>query len=327
MTCLSDKSVKMDFDENNWTFMIGRSSNLAYATGCTVILCHSGTLGGISIEGGAVCTRETDLLGHLSLRSEVNAVLLTGGSVLGLSAADGVMKFLKEKYGNKKIPIVPTLSLFDLRIGKSESPGPEQGYEACVDTNNNNFVSGNIGAGTGATVGKIRGIKWAMKGGLGYSNFMLKNGVFINALVAVNAFGDVIDDKTGEIIAGARSKSGFINTIKLIEEKGTKYLNYRENTTIGVVMTNAKLNKAEVNKVAQMACAGIARVIRPCWTVNDGDIVVALSSGKKDCDFNLIGIIAAEMVKDAIIDAVNSAKSIHGIISHSDFMQRVCDEN
>ena len=102
MTCLSDKSVKMDFDENNWTFMIGRSSNLAYATGCTVILCHSGTLGGISIEGGAVCTRETDLLGHLSLRSEVNAVLLTGGSVLGLSAADGVMKFLKEKYGNKK---------------------------------------------------------------------------------------------------------------------------------------------------------------------------------------------------------------------------------
>ena len=319
MTCLSDKSMKMDFDENKWTFMIGRSSNLAYATGCTVILCPSGTIGGISVEGGAVCTRETDLLGHLSLRSEVNAVLLTGGSVFGLSAADGVVKFLKEKYGTKKIPIVPTLSLFDLRIGEAESPGPEQGYEACVNAGKNKILGGNIGAGTGATIGKIRGIKWAMKGGLGYSSFQLKNGIFIKALVVVNSFGDVIDDKTGEIIAGARSKSGFINTIEFIEEKEAAYLNYRENTVLGVVITNAKLNKAEINKVAQMAQAGIARVIRPCWTVNDGDIVVALSSGKKDCDFNLIGIIAAEMVKDAIIDAVKSAKSIHGIISHSDF--------
>ncbi len=304
-------------------YLIGQFTDIDNATGCTVIICPKQTVGGISIQGGATCTRETDLLNHLSLRSEVNVVLLTGGSVFGLSAAEGVVKFLKEeKYGTKKIPIVPTLSLFDLRIGKDKAPGPEQGYEACIKAGKDKIVSGNIGAGTGATVGKIKGIKWAMKGGLGYSSFYLNNGVFVDALVVVNAFGDIIDEKTGEIIAGARSKSGFINTVKFIKEKGLRYLKYRRNTTLGVVMTNARLNKAEINKVAQMACAGIARVIRPCWTVNDGDIVVALSSGKKDCDFNLIGIIAAEMVKDAIIDAIKSAKSIHGIVSHSDFIQK-----
>jgi L-aminopeptidase/D-esterase-like protein len=302
-------------------FLIGHHSDYYKCTGCTVILCPEKTIGGISIQGGATCTRETDLLSNLSLRSEVNAVLLTGGSVFGLSAAEGVIRFFKEKYGTRKIPIVPTLSLFDLRIGKAESLGPEQGYDACLNATKKNLLSGNMGAGTGATVGKIRGIKWAMKGGLGHSSFKLRNGVFIGALVAVNAFGDIIDDKTGAIIAGARSKRGFVNTIKFIEEKGVAYLNYRENTILGVVMTNVKFNKAEINKVAQMASAGIARAIRPCWTVNDGDAIIALSSGKKKCDFNLVGIIAAEMVRNAILDAVKSAESIHGIISHSDFVK------
>jgi L-aminopeptidase/D-esterase-like protein len=303
-------------------FKIGHSTDLVKATGCTVIICLEKTVGGISIQGGATCTRETDLLNSLSLRSEVNAVLLTGGSVFGLSTAEGVISFLQEKNGTRKIPIVPTLSLFDLRIGKAEAPGPEQGYEACLNANKSELLKGNVGAGTGATVGKIRGIKWATKGGLGHSSFKFKNDVFVRALVAVNAFGDIIDDKTGQIIAGARTRTGFLNTIKFIEEKGMKYLDYRENTTLGVVMTNAKLNKAEINKVAQMAQAGFTRVIKPCWTVNDGDIIIALSSGKRQCDFNLIGIIAAEVVKNAIIDAIKSAKSIYGIISFSDFFKR-----
>ncbi len=302
------------YSVGHWTDNLG-------ATGYTVVLCPPATIGGVHVCGGSPASREIATLNPSSLRSCVDAVLVTGGSVYGLSATDGVCRYLQEKVvinccKERRIPIIPTVAIFDLRVGQGgEKPYADGAYRACVAASSDNRLRGSVGAGTGATVGKIRGIKWATKGGLGSSSYCLDNDLSIGALAVVNAFGDVRDPCSGKIIAGARDKDGFIDSIGFVKRKGTAYLDRRENTTICIVATNANLNKAEVNKVAQMASTGIAKVISPCWTEYDGDIVIALAAGEVKYDYNLVGIIAAELVAEAILDAVLSAKPLAGIPS------------
>ncbi len=306
-------------------FLISHVSNFDSVTGCSIITCPSGVVGGISIFGGAPCAYNTELLYASSLRSNIDAVFLTGGSVYGLPLTSAVQDYIKSTYGSKKVPIVPALSLFDLRVGSDVAPSYDQVMAACHKLSQDINLRGNVGAGVGATVGKVRGIRWAMKGGLGFASKVFDDGLHISALMVVNAFGDVIDG-SGKVLAGARNEAGTINTQRYINEQGANYLNSRDNdplriglnTTIGVVMTNALLNKAEVNKVAQMAQAGIARSINPCWTNNDGDIIVSVASGVVEADFNLVGMIAANLVSEAIVDGITSAESLEGIPSYKE---------
>jgi len=309
-------------------YSVGCSSHSTGLSGCTVVLCPDRTTGGVCICGGAPAARELSVLGTSCLRSSIDAVLITGGSVYGLSAVDGVYRYLQEKKHCSEeqlpcIPIVPTAAIFDLRVAKAGIfPGADDAYMACCATKQNPYCGGSVGAGTGATVGKIRGIKWATKGGIGSANLLINKDITISVLAVVNAFGDIKDPRSGKIIAGARDENGFIDTAAYIKKRGISYLDDRQNTTICVVATNANLNKAEVNKVAQMASAGIARVISPCWTEYDGDIVIALAGGQAKCDYNLIGILAAELVAEAIIDAITSATSLAGIPSASELAKK-----
>ena len=309
---------------------VGQAQNETALTGCTVILCRRGAVGGVDVRGGAPGTRETDLLSPLNLAQRVHAVVLAGGSAFGLDAASGVMRYLEEQKigfntGVAKVPLVPAAILFDLGMGRSDvRPDAEMGYRAALSATSNPPREGNVGAGTGACVGKIRGLGQAMKTGIGSASMDLGGGVIVGAMVAVNAFGDVVDPNTGEIIAGARkSKKAqpgdpnyFADTMKTMKSLyGRTVMTFvgHANTVIGVVATNAKLDKAQANKVAQMAHDGIARTIRPAHSMVDGDTLFALATGKRAADVSTVGAYAAEAVAQAIVRAARMAASAGGL--------------
>ena len=298
---------------------VGQAQDADALTGCTVILCRKGAVGGVDQRGGAPGTRETDLLNPVNLVSKIHAILLSGGSAFGLDAASGVMRYLEENQigfdvGVARVPIVPAAVLFDLAIGSATvRPDAEMGYRAAASASADAPAEGNIGAGMGATVGKILGMKRAMKSGLGTASMEIGGGVIVGAIVAVNAFGDVVDPQTGATVAGARSaKSGFANTLEVMKSlKGRIVMSVaaRGNTVIGVVATNAKLTKSEATKVAQMAQDGLARTIRPAHTMLDGDTIFALSTGRKKADVSTVGSFAAEVMEQAILQGVKTVET------------------
>jgi len=304
-------------------FRIGHAQDQKALTGCTVILCPPGTVGGVDQRGGAPGTRETDLLRPQHLVNTVHAVLLTGGSAFGLDAAGGVMRYLEEQevgldVGPARVPIVPGAVLFDLAVGDPDRrPDPEMGYQACRAARSGPGPEGNVGAGTGASVGKILGMKRAVKSGLGRAGLSMGGGGIIEAVVAVNAFGDVIDPEVGEIIAGARGLRGPVDTLRLMKtwvgRKIMKMASGATNTVIGAVFTNAELDKEGAAKVASMAHSGLARTIRPAFTMLDGDTVFALSSGQVSVDLNIVGACAAEVYAAAILRAVRAAEQAGGL--------------
>jgi L-aminopeptidase/D-esterase-like protein len=298
---------------------IGHDTNLEAATGCTVILCDTTAIGGVDVRGGAPATRETELLHPLNLVEQVNAIVLTGGSAYGLDAASGVMRYLEEQglgydTGVARVPIVPAAAIFDLGFGSANvRPDAEAGYQACKNATAEPVVQGNIGAGTGATVGKMAGPSFMMKGGLGSASTLLSDGTLVGTLVVVNALGDIIDPQTQKIVAGARAMT----------EHGFLATNPFGNTTIAVVATNASLTKEQTNKIAQMAHDGIAQTIRPAHTMFDGDTIFGLAMGPKSqimtnstiaaSQVSTIGAIAATTLARAIIKAVRHATELHGL--------------
>lgn len=311
---------------------VGHASNPDALTGVTVILCRKGAVAGVDVRGGAPGTRETDLLNPTNMVQKVHAIMLAGGSAYGLDAASGVMKYLEENKigfnsGAAIVPIVPAAILYDLGLGQPDvRPTPEMGYLAASSASRNKPAEGNVGAGTGASVGKIFGNSGAMKAGIGTWSIDIGGGVIVGAIVAMNAFGDVINPQNGEILAGARpAKIGFIklggsepfaNTLMVMKSlAGRTILNLatQSNTVIGVVATNAKLNKAQATKVAQMAQDGLARVVKPAHTMLDGDTIFALSTGNKKADISTIGAYAAEAFALACLRAVETAESAGGI--------------
>lgn len=295
-------------------------------TGCTVILCDTPTVCGVDIRGGSPGTRETALLDPTCTVTGVNAILLTGGSALGLSASDGVMRYLREQNigydtGVNKIPIVPSAVIFDFHLGDGKTaPNPDYGYKACLSASSDDTEQGNVGAGTGAVIGKVRGAKKAMRGGLGSASIKFPDGLVVGALAVVNAFGDVVDNKTGKIIAGARSDdNNFLNTSEYILNGHRIDCGIKTNTVLAVIATNGDFNKSETTRIAQMAQTGLSNVIVPSQTMYDGDIVFALSTSKITADTNCTGIIASEILKKAVINAVKNADTTDYIPSYSDF--------
>lgn len=298
-------------------FEVGHAQDLRGATGCTVVFCPPGTVGGLDVRGSAAGTRQTDSLHPFHYVDEVHAVLLSGGSAFGLDASGGVMRFLEEKNigfqtSAGKVPIVPTAIIYDLGIGEGRvRPDQEMGYQACLNSGSGILTEGSVGAGTGASVGKLMGIRLATKGGLGTTSICLSSGVIVAALVVVNAFGDVIDPVEGRILAGARdllNERAFINSASRIKEGGLIRPEARfQNTTLGIIATNVKLSKREAVKVAQMAQAGLARTISPIHSTVDGDLIFALAAGNLHCDVNALGILAGEAVATAVLRAVREA--------------------
>ena len=316
---------------------VGNAQDDEALTGCTVILCEKGAVGGVDQRGGAPGTRETDLLKPVNAVEKVHAVLLAGGSAFGLDAASGVMRYLEEKgigfnTGVARVPIVPAAILYDLAIGRADiRPDLEMGYRAAASASANAPAEGNTGAGTGATVGKIFGMAGAMKSGLGTASMEVGGGIIVGAIVAVNAFGDVVDPQTGKILVGARStKLGpvqlgsadyFANTLavmKTLVGRAILKLAMSRNTVIGVVATNAKFDKAQATKMAQMAQDGLARAIRPAHTMLDGDTIFAMATGQKKADVSIVGAYAAEVLAQAIVRAVKMAKPAGGLPAASE---------
>jgi len=305
--------------------LVGHAQNTAALTGCTVVLCPRGAVSGVDQRGGAPGTRETDALRPMHLVQKAHAVVLSGGSAYGLDASSGVMKYLEENKsgfntGVVRVPIVASAVLFDLGIGDpSIRPDAAMGYDACTAASNGPIVEGNVGAGTGATAGKLFGMKQAFKTGVGTASLKIGR-LVIGAIVVANPFGDIIDPDTQQIIAGARSfkKVGiqfgrnqyFADTLGSMSStvgKAILKLAGFSNTVIGVVVTNAKLNKEETNKVAQMAQDGIALTVRPAHTMMDGDTIFALATGETREDVNIVGAYAAQVFAQAIVRSVKSA--------------------
>ena len=316
---------------------VGHHTLSARPTGCTVVLAESGAVAGVDVRGSAPGTRETDLLNPVNLVQQVHAIVLAGGSAFGLAAADGVVKYLDEKRVGFStsagvVPIVPGAILFDLQIGDgSIRPGPDCGYAAAQAATTGPVAEGNVGAGAGATVGKLLRSDRGMKGGIGSSAIELPDGLVVAALVAVNAAGNVVDPATGHFVAGGRTDDG--RTIADLRamlrgrlSRGPGFLDPQsadaasnpgtapQNTTIGVVATNATLTKVQATRLAQMAHDGYARAIYPSHLTSDGDAIFALATGSQNgaIDMNQLGALAADAMADAIVRAVRAASSITG---------------
>jgi L-aminopeptidase/D-esterase-like protein len=298
-------------------------------TGCTVILAANGATGGVDVRGGAPGTAETDLLAPDNTVEKVNAIVLSGGSAWGLDARSGVMRFLGEKKVGYRtaggpVPIVPAAILYDLTIGGSPEirPGPECGYRAAAAARAGQIEEGNVGAGAGATVGKTMGGNRAMKGGIGSAALVTSDGLIVAAIVAVNAAGSVVDPRTGRPVAGVRTADGraLDDPFALVRRGVIQPAPARENTTIGVIATNARLTKAQAMKVAEMGHDGMARAIVPSHTPGDGDTLFTLATGDRAGDPNVgaIGALAAEAVADAILRAVRAARGLPGYPAAAD---------
>jgi L-aminopeptidase/D-esterase-like protein len=307
---------------------VGHWTSTERPTGCTVVLAPpDGAVGGVDVRGSAPGTRETDLLNPENLVDRVNAVVLAGGSAFGLDAASGVMRYLDERgigfdTGIAKVPIVPAAILFDLPLGPAIRPDAAAGYAACEAATAMRPAEGNVGAGAGATVGKLFGFARGMKGGIGTASARLQ-GLTVGAIVAVNAVGDVVDPRTRRVLAGARTPDGknklgasaavLAGEVPRLSAPGCA-------TTLGVVATNAELTKAQARKIAQMAQDGIARAIDPAHTMYDGDTIFTLATGsaKKAGDPTLLGAMAAEVVAAAILRAVMAARGLPDLPAAAD---------
>ena len=300
---------------------VGHVSDYEAITGCTAIVCDRGAVGGVDIRGSASGTQETPTLDPLHVTDRVHSIVLAGGSAFGLEAASGVRRQLAQHgigfvFGGARIPIVASAILFDLGIGKSDvRPNLAMGEAAAVAASTEAVKEGSVGAGTGATVGKLFGMKQAMKGGLGSYTVTLSGGLMVSALVAVNCFGDVKDPATDKIIAGARKAPDsreFADTVEQMKRGGPRPA-AGGNTTIGAVATNARLTKVEATKLAQFASLGMARTIYPVNTTGDGDTVFALAAGDLKADVNVLGVAAAEAMSQAILRAVRLANTLGGV--------------
>ncbi|MBW8056507.1 MAG: P1 family peptidase [candidate division NC10 bacterium] len=300
---------------------VGHASDLHACTGCTVILCERGAVGGVDVRGWASGTREIDALAPHHLVDKVHGLLLAGGSAFGLEAAAGVMRYLEERgigfdVGVTKVPIVPSAILFDLKIGDFRTrPDAAMGYRACAAAVEEGADEGSVGVGTGATVGKLFGVRHAMKGGVGMASVELPGGLRVWALAAVNAFGDVRDPSTGDIVAGARDPASgrLANTVLQMKQGRLRRSFHGESTTLAVIATNGRLTKGEAILVARMGQGGLARTISPVHTAFDGDVIFALATGQVEGDVNLVGQVGAEMVAAAILRAIMTATSLGGV--------------
>lgn len=304
---------------------VGHWTDLDAATGCTVIVCRQGAVGGVDVRGSAPGTRETDFLRPVNLMQQAHAIVLSGGSAYGLDAASGVMRWLEEQgigfnVGVAVVPLVASAVLFDLTIGRPDvRPGPEAGYAACQAATDGPVAEGCIGAGTGATVGKLLGPQFATKSGLGSAARRIAGDITVGAIVAVNAFGDVVDPATGKLIAGTRNPTGqgFVNTMERLHgELDQTMLGFPSNTTLAVVATDAVLSKEGATKMAQMAHDGLAQAIRPIHTMVDGDTVFALATGqqtKVPVNVSVVGAVAASVLAEAVVRAVNQATLLAAI--------------
>ncbi len=286
-------------------------------TGCTVVLVEDGAIAGVDVRGSAPGTRETDLLRPVNLVDHIHAVVLAGGSAFGLAAADGVVQYLEERDIGfatpvAKVPIVPAAILYDLGVGDpSVRPTAKCGYRAAKAATSGPVVEGNVGAGAGATVGKLAGARRAMKSGLGTASITLASGLTVAAVVAVNALGDIIDPSTNRVVAGLRTEDGksLADSRRLLRSASPPQSQSAENTTIGIVATNARLTKVQATKVAQMAHDGFARAISPVHTPYDGDTIFALATGTHrptgatHASALRIGALAAEVMAKAIVRA------------------------
>ena len=300
--------------------MVGHFTDTRRPTGCTVIITPDGSVAGVDVRGAAPGTRETDLLHPSNLVDRVHAIVLAGGSAWGLDAASGVMQWLEEQQiglpvGFGLVPIVPAAVLFDLPVGDARiRPDARAGYAACVAASRQPPLEGNVGAGAGALVGKIFGLKRAMKGGIG-SAAITVDGITMGALIACNALGDVINPTTGQLLAGARTADG----IQLVDSRAAllagatpKSVMAGTNTTIGVIATDAVLTKAQAHRLALVAHDGLARSINPVHTLSDGDTLFALGTGKagKPADMMLLSTLAAEVTAMAVVRAIMAARSL-----------------
>ena len=307
---------------------VGHFTDSRRPTGCTVILTEEGATAGVDVRGAAPGTRDTELLNPINTVQTVHAIMLAGGSAFGLEAASGAMRYLEEHgigfdMRVARVPIVPAAILFDLSVGDAKiRPDAEAGYKACKAAAATPPAEGNVGAGAGATVGKLFGMSRAMKSGIGTSCIRL-NGIKVGAIVAVNAIGDVFDPSNGKLVAGARTKDGkaLVNSMaSILRGEALPPALEGAATTIGVVATDVVLTKTQASKVAQMAHDGLARTINPVHTAFDGDTIFALATGKssKTANLTLVGALAAEAVAQAVLRAVRAARSITGLPSAAD---------
>ena len=317
---------------------VGHQTNIEAATGCTVVLSKDGAVGGVDVRGSAPGTRETDLLRPTALVNEVHAVLLSGGSAFGLAAATGVVRYLEGmgvglQFGGATIPIVPAAILFDLGLIRGDiRPTADDGETACRNASASPPAQGSIGAGTGATVGKMLGMDHAMKGGIGSTSLSLGGGLTVGAIVAVNAIGGVYEASTGRVMAGPRAENGstILDAMEVAISPPTvsPAIEARQpvsasNTTIGVVATNAALNKEQANKLASAAQDGVALAVRPAHLMGDGDTMFALATGKSNSDVNMNQLLSAAVmcVSNAIVNAVTEAESLGGVPAFKDLVE------
>jgi L-aminopeptidase/D-esterase-like protein len=300
---------------------VGHHTLAERPTGCTVVLAEGGVTAGVDVRGSAPATRETDLLNPVNLVQIAHAIALSGGSAFGLDSASGVMRYLEEKrigfeFGPAHVPIVPAAALFDLAIGDGRiRPGADCGYQAARAATDAAVIEGSVGAGAGATLGKAGGMGRSMKGGVGSAALTLRGGLIVAALVVVNAAGDVIDPANGQVVAGVRTTDGkaFADARKLVRSGSARTAEARQNTTLGVVATNARLTKTEATRVSQMAHDGYARALAPSHTPGDGDVIFTLATGAIGSDIGQVGALAADAVTDAIVRAARQATGVPGI--------------
>jgi L-aminopeptidase/D-esterase-like protein len=299
---------------------VGHFTDTRRPTGCTVVIARDGAIGGVDVRGAAPGTRETDLLAPTNLVDRVHGILLAGGSAWGLDAASGVVQWLEEQgvgypVGSARLPLVPGAVLFDLMVGDASiRPDAAAGYRACELASTRAPAEGNVGAGTGAAVGKVFGIERAMKGGIGTASVTVE-GITVGALIACNALGDVVDPETMQVIAGARTRNGksLVDTRRaLLRGEPPKPLLAGTNTTIGVIATDAVITKVQATRLATMGHDGLARSINPVHTMSDGDTLFMLGTGRagKSPGMMVLGTMVAEAVALAVVRAARAAQSI-----------------
>ena len=317
ISTLKEISIDEFYSDN---FMVGNAEDKQAGTGCTVFIFKQGAPVGQSVRGGGPASRESELLKPLANAGIIHSILLSGGSAFGLDAAGGVMKYLEEKnlgfdVGVTKVPLVSQSCLFDLTVADAFTrPDQTMAYNACLGAEQLNFKEGNFGAGTGATVGKLLGMDYCMKSGIGYYGVKLGN-LTVGAIVALNSLGDIFDWKTGVKIAGLldENKKDFRSSDEELFKSYAQIDNrFVENTAISVVFTNAEFDKTKLCKIAEMAHNGYARSIRPVHTSADGDTIYAVSLGNIKADIDVVGTLASRVISEAIISAVNKAESEYG---------------
>ncbi len=305
---------------------VGHYTDMDHATGCTVIMCRRGAVGGVDVRGGSPGTRETDLLRPMHRVDRLHAVVLSGGSAFGLDSASGVVNYLSQQgigveAGPAIVPIVSAAILFDLAlVTEKVHPTASDGFTACLAASTASMPEGTVGAGTGATVGKVLGLKRAVKSGIGSASVRVSGGITVTAAVAVNAYGGVVDHGTGQVLAGPRDpeKPGFLDSTRLLLERGSSDKGPAlTNTTIGVVATDATLTKEEANFLAGVSHDGLAMTIRPCHSIRDGDTMFAMATGTKNDapDITVLGAAAVEVTAQAVLRAIQTATGLGGVPS------------